>query len=421
MTVVDTAIDEDAIVGQRRTLRRHRTFATLLLVTMGAIYAAATWSGETGFWIDLLRAGTEAALVGGLADWFAVTALFRHPLGLPIPHTAVIPRNKDRIGQGLGSFIERHFLEPQLVAARLRAAGVSRRLGSWLADRRNAELVSDRLVVVLAFVFRSLNDQKMGRLVQVMLRRRLAESELAPALASLLEVLRQHDLHQDLFDSMVEAVRGYVVGHSRQIAELVEERSDWWVPRRVDRRVARAITEGLVDYLDGLRHRDHDARANFDAAIDRLIEDLRHDPAYRARVNALRDQVLDAAQLRDYVTALWQALRSGLEVELAEPRSRLRQGLSGLLRSLGTTVAEDTAVQARMDARIEEVVLALMEPWRKGAGQFVADVVRGWEARTVVDRVELAVGRDLQYIRINGTLVGAIVGCLIFLLTDVLL
>jgi uncharacterized membrane-anchored protein YjiN (DUF445 family) len=193
------------------------------------------------------------------------------------------------------------------------------------------------------------------------------------------------------------------------------------VPRRVDRRVARAITEGLVDYLDGLRHRDHDARANFDAAIDRLIEDLRHDPAFRARVNALRDQLLDAPQLRDYVTALWQALRSGLEVELAEPRSRLRQGLSGLLRSLGTTVAEDAAVQARMDARIEEVVLALMEPWRKGAGQFVADVVRGWETHTVVDRVELAVGRDLQYIRINGTLVGAIVGCLIFLLTDVLL
>lgn len=413
--------DQGAAVAQRQALRRHRSFATALLVVMGAIYLAATWSGETGFWIDLLRAGTEAALVGGLADWFAVTALFRHPLGLPIPHTAVIPRNKDRIGQGLGTFIERHFLEPRLVAERLRSAGVSRRLGRWLADRRNAEMVSDRLVVVLAFVFRSLNDQKMARMVQVMLRRRLAETELAPALAALLEVLRQHDLHQDLFDTMVEALRGYIVGHSRQIAEIVEERSDWWVPRRVDRRVAKAITEGLIDYLDGLSHRDHAARASFDAAIGGLIHDLRHRPAYQARVNALRDRLLEAPQVNDYVAALWQGLRGSLEAELAEPGSRLRGGLAGLLRSLGTAVAEDDEVQGRMDARIEEVVLALMEPWRKDIGRFVADVVRGWETRTVVDRVELAVGPDLQYIRVNGTLVGAVVGCLIFVLSGFLL
>lgn len=419
--MADITADDGAALQQRRALRRHRTFATLLLVAMGAVYLAATWSGLSGFWMELLRAGTEAALVGGLADWFAVTALFRHPLGLPIPHTAVIPRNKDRIGQGLGRFIERHFLEPQLVAARLRAAGVSRRLGKWLADRRNADLVGDRLVVVLAFVFRSLNDQKMARLTQLMLRRRLAETELAPVLATLLEVLRQHDLHQDLFDQLVAALRDYVIRHNRQIADLVEERSDWWVPRRVDRRIARAITEGLVDYLDGLGNRDHDARASFDSAIDALIHDLRHDPEYRQRVNAARDRLLEAPQLRHYVDTLWQALRVALEAELDHPGSRLRQGLSGMLRSLGATIAEDPEVQERMDARIEEVSLALLEPWRKGAGEFVAEVVRGWDARTVVERIELAVGRDLQYIRVNGTLVGAVVGCLLFLLTNLLI
>src|ERR671923_1112671 len=157
-----------AAVDQRRSLRRHRTYATALLVAMGIGYLAALRSGLAGFWMDLFRAGTEAALVGGLADWFAVTALFRRPLGLPIPHTAVIPNSKDRIGSGLGSFIERHFLEPALVAARIRAMGVSRRLGSWLADRRNADLVSNRLVVIGSFVFRSLNDQKLQRLIQVM-------------------------------------------------------------------------------------------------------------------------------------------------------------------------------------------------------------------------------------------------------------
>lgn len=414
-------VDQGTALLQRQALRRHRTFATALLVVMGLVYAAAAWSGQQGFWFDLLRAGTEAALVGGLADWFAVTALFRHPLGLPIPHTAVIPRNKDRIGQGLGGFIEQHFLQPQLVAARLRSAGLSRRLGRWLSERRNAELVADRLVVVLAFVFKSLNDQKMARLLQVMLRRRLAETELAPGLAALLEILRQNGMHQDLLDHAVEGLRGYILANRARIADLVEERSKWWVPRRVDRRVAQAITEGLVDYLDGLRYRDHEARESFDAAVDSLIDDLRHNPAYQARVDALRDRMLDAPQVGGYVTALWQVLRAALEQELAEPGSRLRQGLAGLLRTAGAAVAEDAEVQARMDARIEEVVPTLLEPWRKDVGQFVADVVRGWDTGTVVDRVELAVGRDLQYIRVNGTLVGAVVGCLIFVLTEALL
>ncbi len=170
----------------------HRTFATGLLVVMGAAYCAAVRSGLPGFWMDLFRAGTEAALVGGLADWFAVTALFRRPLGLPIPHTAVIPNSKDRIGAGLGSFIERHFLEPKLVAARLRSLGTSRRLGVWLADRRNADVVSDRLIVIAAFLFRSFNDQKLQRMMQMTLRRQLRGIELAPALATLLSVLRRN-------------------------------------------------------------------------------------------------------------------------------------------------------------------------------------------------------------------------------------
>src|SRR5882724_6716806 len=224
--------------------------ATGLLGLMTAVFVAAVLAGDNRGLLGFVRAGTEAALVGGLADWFAVTALFRRPLGLPIPHTAVIPNSKDRIGSGLGTFIERHFLKPELVAARLRATGVSRRLGAWLADRRNADLVSDRLVVIGSFVFRSLNDQKLQRLVQMMLRRQLREFELAPALAALLDVLRQNGTHQQLFDYVLTAVRHYIASHEDQILAVVEERSRWWVPRRIDRKVAKAIAEGLVCYID---------------------------------------------------------------------------------------------------------------------------------------------------------------------------
>jgi uncharacterized membrane-anchored protein YjiN (DUF445 family) len=216
------------------------------------------------------------------------------------------------------------------------------------------------------------------------------------------------------------AVRTYITDHEAEILQLVEQRSKWWVPRRIDRRMAKAITEGLVAYIDDLKNRDHQARENFDAAVKRLITNLRRSPAYRERINEMRDRVLGAPQVGTYIKTVWVGLRDDLEQQLAQPRSRLRQALSGLLRTFATAIAEDDGVQARMDKRIEEVVLTLVVPWRKDFGQFVADVVRGWEASTVVDRVELAVGRDLQYIRINGTLVGAAVGCLIFVTSHVL-
>jgi len=409
-----------AAIDQRRSLRRHRAYATALLIVMGIGYLAALSSGLTGFWMDLFRAGTEAALVGGLADWFAVTALFRRPLGLPIPHTAIIPNSKDRIGVGLGSFIERHFLEPELVGARLRAAGVSRRLGAWLADRRNADLVSDRLVVIGAFFFRSLNDQKLQRLVQMMLRRQIREVDFAPALATLLAALRENGTHQELFDHVLTAVRHYISVHEDQILEVVEERSRWWVPRRIDRKVAKEIADGLVSYIDDLKSRSHEVRESFDAAIDRLVADLRHQPGYRTTINDMRDRILAAPQVNDYLATLWQGLRGKIEVELEQPDSRLRQALSGVLRSIGTAIADDPDVQARMDRRVEDMVMTLIVPWRQDIGHFVADVVRSWEASTIVDRVELAVGKDLQYIRINGTVVGAAVGCAIFAISELL-
>jgi uncharacterized membrane-anchored protein YjiN (DUF445 family) len=407
-------------VDQRRSLRRHRAVATSLLVVMGAVYFAAVKSGLPGFWMDLLRAGTEAALVGGLADWFAVTALFRRPLGLPIPHTAVIPNSKDRIGAGLGSFIERHFLEPELVAARLRALGVSRRLGAWLADRRNADAVGDRLAVTAAFFLRSFNDQALQRLVQMTLRRQLRDIEPAPALATLLSVLRRSGAHHQFLDHLLRALRTYIFVHEDQILAIVEQRSRWWVPRRIDRKVAKEITDGLIAYLDDLGQRDHDARATFDAAIEKLISDLKQDPATRTQVNAMRDRFLGAPEVSAYFQSLWQDLRAVLEQQLAQPNSRLRQALSGILRSLGSAIAEDPSLQARMDQRLEDGIQTLIVPWRKEIGRFVADVVKSWETSTIVDRVELAVGKDLQYIRLNGTLVGAAVGCVIFVLTHFL-
>lgn len=407
---------ERAATASRRALGRHKAFATLLLIAAGAVYVMSTTSGLTGPWIDLARAGSEAALVGGLADWFAVTALFRRPLGLPIPHTAVIPSNTDRIGAGLGTFIEQHILEPRLVANWLRSAGVSRRLGAWLQGKRNSELLTSHLAVIGAFVLRSLDEETLQRLMRRMLRRQIRELDLGVALATLVGELRRSGRHHDLFDYLVDAVRQYLFENRERISEIVTERSSWWVPRHIDQRLARAITDGTIAYLDDLKNRDHEARHSFDVAIDRIISDLHRSPDHHVYINGLRDRILDTPQVRAYVDRVWTRLRDSTEAALQQPHSRLRHTLAGLLRSVGAAIASDPELQLRMDQRIEVAILALVVPWRKDIGQFVAGVVRGWDARTIVDRLELAVGKDLQFIRINGTLVGAAVGCVIFLI-----
>ncbi len=192
------------------------------------------------------------------------------------------------------------------------------------------------------------------------------------------------------------------------------------MPRRIDRKVTKEIADGLIAYLDDLGRRDHDARATFDAAVDQLVSDLKQDAALRERVNAMRDRFLAAPEVNAYFQSLWLGLRARLDQELEQPNSRLRQALSGILRAIGSAIAEDPALQARMDNRVDEGIQTLIVPWRKEIGRFVSDVVRSWAASTIVDRVELAVGKDLQYIRLNGTLVGAAVGCAIFALTQLL-
>ena len=227
---------------------------------------------------------------------------------------------------------------------------------AWLADRRNADLVSDRLVVIASFLSCSFNDQKLQRLMQMTLRRELRAIELAPALATLLAVLRRNGAHGQLLDHVLQAVRTYISVHEDQILAIVEQRSRWWVPRRIDRRMAKEIADGLVAYLDDLGKRDHDARAVFDAAIERLVSDLRHDQAYRARVNAMRDRFLAAPEVNAYFETLWQGLRAAFEQQLALPNSRLRQALSGILRSIGSAInflQDRTGIVPERAARVQ--------------------------------------------------------------------
>ena len=404
--------------AQRRALRRHRLLATGMLLVMAAVFLATRLVEEPGYWVLLIRAGAEAALVGGLADWFAVTALFRHPLGLPIPHTAIVPRNKDRIGEGLGRFVERNFLAPNLVAQKVRSLEIATRLSAWLGTRRNADAAAERIVATLPYILESLEDQEIREFVRQALNQQLRAVNLAPILGKALAVLSESGQHQMLFDKALIIVRKLLLEHEQRIYELVSRRSSWWVPRSIDLRVARAIVAGVHELLDELEAPDHEARERVDRAVAEMIDKLQHSPDYAEKVQSLKDQVLANPVIQEYLSAVWDEVRRLVLADLTAPESTTREAIAGGLQSLGRALGEDRRIQNRVNRSVERFVMKAVVPWRVEIGGFIAEVVRGWDARTVSDRMELAVGRDLQYIRMNGTLVGALVGCLLFVLSD---
>jgi uncharacterized membrane-anchored protein YjiN (DUF445 family) len=401
---------------QRRALRRNRALATGLLLVAAAVFFATRFFPAPNFWILLLRAGAEAAVVGGLADWFAVTALFRHPLGLPIPRTAIIPKSKDRIGAGLGDFVERNFLAPEIIAAKLRQAQPSRRIAAWLALPSNARLIAEQVASALPYAVRSLDDPDVRGFVLRSFGEQLREIDLAPVLGRVITILTSSGQYDVLFDHLLDAARRLVDAHTHRLYTLVEERSRWWIPKAIDRRIAQAILESIEELLRELREEGGSARAEFRAAVRRLAENLVSSPEQRERFNAAKDRLLEDPDVQHWLADVWDKLRQIVVDDLAAPHSRTREAILTAVLSLGRTLEADPQMQERLDEAIEEAAVAVV-PWRGQIGGLIADVVRNWDARTVAERLELAMGSDLQYIRINGTLVGACVGCALFLLS----
>lgn len=399
----------------KRTLRRNRAFATGLLCLAALVFLGTSAVAEPGFWIALVRAGAEAALVGGLADWFAVTALFRHPLGLPIPRTAVIPKNKDRIGEGLGQFVERNFLAPEILAAKLAALEPVERAVQWLAAPGHAQAAAHGICEGLPALVRSLEDPALRSFVARSFNEQLREAELAPALGRILAILTRSGPYDAVFDRALDVAHEALAANAERIYALVAARSRWWIPRAIDRRIAEQIVGGIEEILSELRDKKSDARASFRAAVAHAADELVNSPDWRRRVAELKEAVLQQKEVQDWLAAVWDELRRVVVEDLESPHSRTRAAIAAGLQSLSHTLAADPAMRHRLHGALEHVALAVV-PWRGQISSLIAEVVRTWDADTVAARLELAMGSDLQYIRMNGTLVGACVGCLLFLI-----
>ncbi|MCC6983994.1 MAG: DUF445 domain-containing protein [Bauldia sp.] len=403
--------------GARKRLRRNRGLATGLLAAAALIFAATLFVPEPGFWVLLVRTAAEAGMIGGVADWFAVTALFRRPLGLPIPHTAIIPNNKERMGRALGRFVERNFLTPEVLITRLRDARPSRQLAGWLAQPGSAELVSGSIGATLPYIVHSLNSPDLHDFAQRTIGERLRQADVAPLLARVVRAASQSGEADALIDRIIGLAETWLSDNRHQVDRMVHERSHWWIPKSVDRRVANALVGGVIDVLHRLREPESETRAKFRLALAALADGIEQSPTQREQINAAKNRFLDDPEIQAWIGSLWSQLANAVIEDSTSANSVLRDGLARGLASLGRALEADEAMQGHVDSAIERGALRLMD-WRGEIGKFIADVVSSWDTRTLSQRLELVVGSDLQYIRMNGTIVGALAGCVIFLLSQ---
>ena len=403
---------------RQRNLDRMKRRATGLLVLMGVIFIATSILEAQHSWIGYIRATAEASLVGGIADWFAITALFRHPLNIPIPHTAIIPSRKDRIGRSLGNFVQNNFLSPEVLSAKLRAAQISRRAAEWLGQPEHARTAADQIGSVLHGAGKVIRDEDVHALLDRSVIEPLRKVPIAPVLAKGLALLTVDDRHQQLLDRVIHGLTRLVAENEELIRERIREESPWWVPKVVDDRIHQKVLGGIERTLFEVgADPDHPLRHQFDDLLDEWIVQLQDSPEVIARAEAIKQQVLDPATSGRLAASLWEELKLVLGRQAAlndDTPGPVARGLSGL----AAAALDDEALLEKIDGWVIGAVLRVVEQHRGEVGQMIAQTVGSWDPQETSRRIELLVGRDLQFIRINGTLVGGLVGLFIYTVTQ---
>ena len=398
-----------------QALARMRAIATGLLGLMGLVFVAASVGEARHPALAYVRAFAEAGAVGACADWFAVTALFRRPLGLPIPHTGIVPRNKARIGQALGVFIADNFLTEPVLDERLRQLEVARWGGEWLSQPANARGIARRIGLIAPELLSALPRGALRELAGPMVLSMARATPAAPLASRILKALWADGAGQAAIDRAIEWLHRLLADHQSAISDGFARQSHTWLPRWADRLLASALIDELLKLLNDLRDPAHAWRGELGHAVETFIARLALDPELQAQVERLKERLLDDPRLRGQIESFWDDAEARLaQIASAGGPEQLAEQLEPAIRSLGLWLAQDEAAQARLNRWSRLLARHVIAPRRREIGGFVAQVVASWDAKSVVDKLELQVGPDLQYIRINGTLVGGLAGLAIF-------
>jgi uncharacterized membrane-anchored protein YjiN (DUF445 family) len=406
-----SALGPESVELRARRLAAARRRATALLAAVTVVFVAVTAVGAHGTLLGYVQAGAEAAMVGGVADWFAVTALFRRPLGLPIPHTALIVERKDQFAATLGQFVQENFLNADVLAERIRSARLVPRLATWLADEANAAGFAGHAADFVVTAAEALRDEDAQRVLTAELTRAINAVDVAPLAGRALRVVIAGGHHAGLFNAILSGADRYLADHYEELRELFEGESPRWVPDAVYRRVFDRL-------YDRLRHRlaamaadpEDEARHQFEEWIAGLPDRLETSPELRERGEQFKRDVLGSAGLRDWSSSLWQHAKDSLRIQAADPESELRRQLAGALAAAGRRLGSDRSLQDSVQRLVESGARALADQFHDEFAGLVTGTIRRWDAAQTSSQLELLLGRDLQFIRINGTVVGAGVG-----------
>ncbi|MEU1461084.1 DUF445 domain-containing protein [Streptomyces sp. NPDC005727] len=411
-----TPADEE----RQRGVRRMKLTATGLLLFVALVYVLARLATHQGAgpWAGYVAAAAEAGMVGALADWFAVTALFRHPLGLPIPHTAIIPTKKDQLGVSLGEFVGENFLSQDVVRQRLRAVGIGSRLGTWLARPEHADRVTAELATALRGALTVMRDRDVQAVVTEAVTRRADIQEIAPGLGKMLERIVADGGHRRVVDLVVARAHDWLELHRADVMSAVEGGAPGWTPRFVDKKVGDRVYKELLRFVTEMRDMpSHPARGALDRFLTDFASDLQSDTDTRTRVERLKADILGRGEVQDLIASAWTAVRSMVVAAAGDERSELRMRVRAALLSLGTRMASEPKVQQKVDGWVEGAAVHVVTTYRKEITSLITDTVAGWDAEHTTRKIEAHIGRDLQFIRINGTVVGSLAGLLIYVVT----
>jgi uncharacterized membrane-anchored protein YjiN (DUF445 family) len=391
--------------------------ALSFLVGATLVFLAMTiWqAGGAPAWTGYVKAAAEAGMVGALADWFAVTALFRHPLGIRIPHTAIIPTRKDALGDSLGEFVGTNFLSEQVVRERLRRVGVAGRLGGWLAQPANADRVTAELATVVRGVVAVLRDEDVQAVMEQAVVRRVVAVPWGPPLGRVLAGVFADGAHHKLVDLVCDRAYEWVKSNHTSVLRVVSDRAPSWSPKFVDSMVADKVYGEVLSFAWLVKtDPNHPMRLAVDKFLAEFADDLQHDETTMQRAEVIKEQVLDHREVQNVIGSAWSAAKAMLLDAAEDPSSELRKRVREGLLSLGTRLTDDDAMREKVDSWVEGAAAYVVLNYRDEITTLITDTVQRWDAEETSRKIELQVGRDLQFIRINGTVVGALAGLLIY-------
>jgi uncharacterized membrane-anchored protein YjiN (DUF445 family) len=416
--------DPHADAERHRALRRMKVVALSFLVGATVIFLGCRWAqagGMTAAWVGYVGAAGEAGMVGALADWFAVTALFKHPLGIPIPHTAIIKRKKDQLGEGLGTFVRENFLSPEVVGTKIRDAQVPSRLGKWLSEQAHAERVAAESATVLRVVVELLRDEDVQQVIDRMIVRRIAEPEWGPPVGRVLSTLLAEHRQEALIQLLADRAFQWSLNAGEVIQRVIERDSPTWSPRFVDHLVGDRIHRELMDFTDKVRRNpDHELRRSATRFLFEFADDLQNDDATIARAEAVKEQLMSREEVTNAAGTAWKTLKRLVLEGVDDPSSTLRTRIADAVVRIGESLRDDAELRDKVDNWIVRAAEHLVAQYGVEITAIITETIERWDADEASRRIELHVGRDLQFIRINGTVVGSLAGLIIYAVAQLL-